>query len=163
MKQLRSQDLALLILLVPIWLVSFALFASEASRGGPLQAPLLVRVPAQSDAYPQFAGYTPGSSHAFPALRPGDEILSVGDVDLRGAKPWRVHAHAFAQTRDDRTLRVAFARAGQRGVATVVVAGDPHVWRVGAVALCFALTAVMRTSHSERWPVVCGLRSCCAR
>jgi class 3 adenylate cyclase len=150
MKQLRSQDLALLVLLVPIWLVSFALFASEASRGGPLQAPLLVRVPIQPDAYPQFAGYTPGSPGAFPALRPGDAVLSVGEVDLRGAMPWRVHAHAFAQTRDDGTLRVAFERAGERGVATVRVAGDPHVWRVGAVALCFALTAVLGILRAPR-------------
>ena len=71
MKGLRAQELLLLGVVVPLWLVCFGLFVHEGLRGGPVQTHLLVGPPDGPGAHPEVVRYRPGYAPSAGGVRPG--------------------------------------------------------------------------------------------
>jgi class 3 adenylate cyclase len=153
MSRLRVQDRVVLAVLLPVWLVCFALFAKERLGGAPAESPLLVAAPERGDAYPTLVRYRPGvAAEEAGALRPGDRLTRVGSVDLRGMDPLRVLAHSYAEADAEGALAVEFERGGLRAAAAVTIRPEEQPWRRLVLAVAFAATAVLvilRAPHSR--------------
>ena len=142
MKRRRNRELPLLAILVAIWVACFALFVREGVRGGPVQTHLLVGPPDGVDVYPVVALLRPGYPATSDGVRPGDRLIRVGDVDLRGAMPWTVYAQTYAEASGN-TVRVEYERDELRATSIERLIDDGSPWRDAIVALGFAITAVL--------------------
>jgi class 3 adenylate cyclase len=142
MERRRAVQLALLAVLVVVWAVCFALFVRQAVRGGPLQTHLMVGPPADAGAYPVVARLRPGYPAHRSGVSPGDVLVRVGDVDLRGAMPWTVYAATYRAAQGD-SLRVELERGGERLQRTETLVREGNPWREAGIALAFAGTAVL--------------------
>ncbi len=140
--RLRSHELVLLAIVVPVWLAGFGLFVVEGVRGGPHQTHLLVGPPDGADAYPTVARYRPGYVPRPGGVGPGDRLIRFGSHDLRGAMPWTVYAHLFAEAVDGR-VEVAYERAGVPATSSEVLVSSGSFWRKAVLTLVFAATALL--------------------
>ncbi len=152
MKRSPSGHRAILAVLCPLWLVCFALFAVDGVRGGPVQTHLIVAPPSDADAYPVVERLRPDLTEPAGAVRAGDTLVRVGDVDLRGAMPWSVHAHLYGAMDGAHRVEVTYERDGRRAVSAETLAPWGRFWREAVVSLAFALTAflvVLRAPESR--------------
>jgi class 3 adenylate cyclase len=142
MQESRTRELALLGCLVALWVACFALLVREGLHGGPPQTHLLVGPPAARDAYPTVARLRPGYRVTAQGVRPGDQLIRVGDTDLRGAMPWTVYARTYAEATGS-SVRVEYERDGHRAVSVEHLVGDGNPWRDAVLAFGFAITAML--------------------
>ena len=95
---------------------------------------------APDGGYPTALDIGPWSAFAGVGLEPGDALIQIGDVDLRGMGPVAFYAHFIAEGRGGEHLPVVFERAGERREGTI----EPPAagWAQLPVSLAFALTAL---------------------
>jgi len=143
MKKMRAGQVALFAVLIPIWVVCFALSAREVLRGGPYQTPIVVQPGEGADGYPVVARHRPGAPAPSDGAQVGDRLVRIGGVDLRGAMPWTVYAQLFAQA-SGASVPIALERDGRPIAATLHLLSEAdHAWQELAVALAFVVTAVL--------------------
>jgi class 3 adenylate cyclase len=142
MERPRSAGLVLLVGLALLWTACFALFVREIARGGPPQTHVLVDPPAGADAYPVVVGLGPGYASTPDGVHAGDRLIRVGSFDLRGAMPWTVYAHLYAEARDG-TVRLEAERDGRPLEAVERLPYDGEPWIEAFIALGFAGTAML--------------------
>lgn len=81
-RQLRLIDTALLAILVPLWVLSFAQ-SLRSSLEPPAFPPLVVSGPEQAGGYPVVVDTRTWPAAPEPALRRGDRIVEMAGADLR--------------------------------------------------------------------------------
>lgn len=115
MSRLAPLDRALVLILVPIWIVCFAIGVRTQLRGGGTAA-LEVTVEA-ADRHPTLTGYFSPFFHSIDplaeaGLRPGDQLIRVGDADLRGVGTFGLYARVIEESSGSLSVPVAFQRDG---------------------------------------------------
>ncbi len=141
MRPLHGRDAALLWIALGIWGLCFALHVSQLRGAGLHWLPFSVAAAPSEGETPRSVGMWSGVGAT--ALRPGDELLAVGDRPLGGASRAAFVASAYAALEaagDGRSAALRIRR--DENVETVVLPTEavPWPWRCTVLSLCFALT-----------------------
>ena len=142
MRRLRNMDLLLLVGLTGLWALAFVLHLGQVVRGGLAWIPVYVDGAAAPDALPTVDSLWPGSETRAQGMLPGDEIVSVGADDLRGAQPLGFVTAVYANAADGR-VPLVLRRAGVELPATLELVPIPYPWRKSIVAASFALLGAL--------------------
>jgi class 3 adenylate cyclase len=86
-------------------------------------------------------GFWPGAAPA--ALAEGDELLAVGDADLRGVGSFGAVARIYQQSAGELSVPVRFARNGHRSETTLELLPVPLAWRTTVVSFAFAVVGAL--------------------
>jgi class 3 adenylate cyclase len=107
---------------------------------------------APDGGYPTALDIAPWSAFVAVGLEPGDALIQIGDVDLRGLGPVAFYAHFLAEARAGISLPVIYQHAGER--RAVVVEPTPAGWSHLPASFAFALTALFLSLRAPPSPVV---------
>ncbi|MDJ0869086.1 MAG: hypothetical protein QNK03_23460, partial [Myxococcota bacterium] len=115
LSRLAPLDKALLLILVPLWLVCFGLAVRSQVEGGGF---IVLGVSlADSASYPMLTGhyYRLHSSNPLElaGLRAGDRLMRLGDADLRGVGGFGFFLHAIREAGRDPDATLVYERAGE--------------------------------------------------
>ncbi|MBW2448744.1 MAG: hypothetical protein JRG83_22910, partial [Deltaproteobacteria bacterium] len=157
MSRLAPLDKALVLILVPIWVVCFSLgVKSQIDGGGFAALGLSIEAP---DAYPVLTGGFQRAPHASdplgPAgLRAGDRLIRLGEIDLRGVGTLGFAARSFDVGKRGLSAPVVYERDGQR-FETSLRLGSLSVFRSTLVAsLAFVAAALFLLLRAQPTPTV---------
>ena len=142
MSRLAPLDKALVLILVPIWVICFALGVRTAIQGG-AEHPLLGLSVEGADRYPALTGqfaFIGDSSLAQSGLRPGDRLVRVGDADLRGVGTLGFAWRSLEEAGREHNVLVVFERDGER-LETFLGLNSRGAARRPLLAAAFALAA----------------------
>jgi signal transduction histidine kinase len=145
-RRLERLDLYLLAILLPLWLIGFALHVHSGFTTR-LAAPAVYAAPPRGDdPYPRVGGVRP-ETWAETALRPGDRLISAGARDLRGVGYVGFEATLLDEARRANPVPVVYERGGARRTTTLSPIPYPVPWfripfLVGMVAA--ALVVMLR-------------------
>jgi len=165
--RLAPLDKALVLILVPLWVVCFALGVRTQIRGGGVvQLGLSVE---DADSHPTLTGdfpfYLPADLLEEAGLRAGDTLLRVGEADLRGAGSLTFTGIAREQSGRDLSVPLVYERDGEQRETALGLAPFSmfRASLAGSVVLVFS--AVILLLRASPTPVVrawfhAGL--CCA-
>jgi GAF domain-containing protein len=142
LRRLRRPDKALLGILLPIWLLCFALHVREVVRSGLAVPPVFV-APSGGEDYPIVGGLRPETYIPDPGLRAGDRVLRAGEVDLRGAGYIHFFAVVLEQAGSELSVPVVFEREDKRGQITLPMSQPPVPWYRIPPLLALAVAAVL--------------------
>jgi class 3 adenylate cyclase len=107
---------------------------------------------AEDGGYPITLDIAPWSEFADIGLEPGDRLVRIGKVDLRGMGPLAFYAHFMAEARSGETLRVTIERGGE--LRATSVRPPPVGWSQLPVSIAFAATALLLSLRAATTPVV---------
>ena len=133
MRRLRPLDATFLGVFGLCWIVCFSLHVKEVIYGKLARVQLFVSVPDSADTYPVLLGFWPGSKARLSGLAVGDQLVGLGQAELRGVQPLGFLARAYEEATTDLHVRVSYVRAGQ--AAQAVVALDPFVSPWGIILM----------------------------
>jgi hypothetical protein len=137
LRRLRTIDAALLVFVVPLWVVSFSLHVKELI-GGPLSwVTIIVTASPDPGGHPVVSGFWPGAEADAQGVRPGDRILRVGATDLAGAGPFAFAAAAYEF--GGSPVPVVVSREGRRESLRFALRPVGASWRLPLISLGFAL------------------------
>lgn len=114
MRRTQVRDTLLLATLVPLWVVCTVLHVREVLRTGLAMPPVFASPPASADDYPTLGGFHLERESGGTGLQPGDRLLRLGDVDLRGVGPVGFSAYAVDQAGPDLRAPLWIERDGRR-------------------------------------------------
>ena len=117
MSRLSPFDKALVLILVPLWVVCFALGVRLEVRGG--AAALVALSVEDSESYPALTGdfsfnLHPSDPLVEAGLRAGDRLVRVGDLDLRGIGTIGFFGYTLEEAGRDLSVPLVFGRDGER-------------------------------------------------
>jgi hypothetical protein len=143
LSRLAPLDKALVLILVPLWLICFSLGVRSVVRGGAHHAGLGLSVE-DADSYPVLTGdFNPVAHPSDPltqaGLLPGDRLVRMGDADLRGVGTLRFSARSIEEARPDASVTLVFERDGARLETSLALV--PVSTRRPQLAAAFALAA----------------------
>jgi class 3 adenylate cyclase len=142
-RKLERWDALLLVTLLPAWLVCFSLHVREVRRSG-LALPPVFAVPSDlGDGYPRVGGLRSETFLAETGLTPGNRMLRVGEVDLRGVGYIGFAAHALAEAGPDLSVPIAFESGGETRRVELRLSTPPVPWFRIPVLLTYAVTALL--------------------
>ncbi len=139
MRRLRVIDIALLTTLAPLWLMAVTLHAVQASRDRIAWPPLHVSSPASAEDYPVLRGQLAGSQPQDLAVAVGDQLLRMGDFDLRGVGPIPFAVLSYAAADAEFRIPLEYLRGGGTGRALVPFARRPFPLRTLPLVLATGL------------------------
>ncbi|MBW2293334.1 MAG: hypothetical protein JRG94_13630, partial [Deltaproteobacteria bacterium] len=143
MSRLAPLDKMLVLILVPLWVVCFALGVRSEFRGG---AVAMVGLSVEdSESYPALTGDFAVSAHpsdllAKAGLRVGDRLIRVGDADLKGVGSLNFAGYTLEESGRDLSVPLVFEREGARFETSLGVAPVSRFLRPFLTA-SFALAA----------------------
>ncbi len=142
MKRLRPLDVVLLAILVPLWLACFALHVREVARDRLARVAVWVTDPGTAASYPIVRGFW-GLQAENSGLVVDDQLVRLGQTDLRGVSPLDFLALAYKESQSTLQVPVGFMRAGAPG--NTVLRFDPVLspWQKVLMTLGFAVTAIL--------------------
>jgi hypothetical protein len=126
LSRLAPLDKALVLILVPLWVVCFVLaLRTQVVCGGipPVELSL-----ADAASYPVLTGryltefYPDRDPLAEAGLRAGDSLVRVGEADLLGVGNIGFYARAVGEAGRDPSVALIFERNGARGEASLALA-----------------------------------------
>ena len=142
MRRLAPIDKALLLTVVPLWVIAFALSLSTAARQVHFSH-AMVSASASAADYPIVVGFRPYLASE-PELRVGDKLLRLGDRELRGISAFAFQVEVLSATQGDSGVVVLFEREGQRREGRLPV--GPYavlIWPTLPVSLAFGIVAIL--------------------
>jgi hypothetical protein len=142
-KRLRPLDAVLLAILVPLWVVCFALQVKVVADGRLAWVPISVRAPENVESYPTVQEFLPGTGTKNSDLAVGDQITQLGKANLRGVGPFGFVARAYEQVGPDLQVPVAFIRAGEQGETVLHLTPVASPWMFLPLTLSFAIAGVL--------------------
>ncbi len=155
MRSLRRIDIALLVVLVPLWTLAVLLHSARVADGRIGWMPLLIEpVP---DGPPRFREWLAGAPEGHPALAPGTQLLRVGELDLTGASRIGFVAAAWSQVDEELGFEVTVAGPGGPMRHRVEIDRVPAPWRMLPMIVFSGLAAVAvllrggGTRHARAW------------
>jgi class 3 adenylate cyclase len=148
-RRLAPLDLALLLVLAPLWAVALGLHATLALRGDLAWVPIEVR-PADGPAgYPTLVAFWPGVQPEVGELSPGARLLRVGAADLAGAGRVGFLLRAYEQAHGPQPPTLTFDRNGARAEAPLPMLPVGAPWRTIPVAATLGVTAALALWRSR--------------
>ena len=144
MRRLGALDATLLAVLVPAWIVAFALHVTQVARGRLAWVGVYVGAPASPAEAPAVRGFWPDAAGREPTdLRAGDRLLRVGGTDLRGVGPVAFAVHAWAEAARAPGVAVAYERDGRTGEAALPFVPIAYPWRMMPLVVGFVLAGTL--------------------
>ena len=114
--------------LLPLWLLCLALHVYQATHDRVAWSDWLVSPPQHPDDYPTLRSFAPMFGGEPGDLRVGDQLIRIGEADLRGVGRLGYFARALEQSDDQLRVTVRFVRAGEPGEATMRLTPMPVPW-----------------------------------
>lgn len=149
MNRLRSLDVALLIIFVPLWILCCVLYVYATAHGKLAWAPFSVRAPESADGYPTVREFLPSTRAAPSAFIVGDQLISLGKTDLRGVGPFGFVARVYEEIGSDLQIPVTFIRAGQQAEALLILTPIASPWVFLPFTLSFMAAGVFALLHER--------------
>jgi class 3 adenylate cyclase len=149
----RRLDRILLLVWLPIW--AFAFFESARHLDEPIGlCPVEVASAAGADDFPTVTGQRRWVQRPAPELRPGDRLLRVGEVDVRGASSLDLFLRFAEAARGAASVPVVYERDGARLEAQLPAnpARFLRTWVI--VSLIYAAVAVLLLWRAPSSPMV---------
>jgi len=142
MSSLTREDRLLLGILVPVFLVCFALHVHEIRRSGLAQLPVWALAD-PGGGPPTVGGFRIETDSAGSGLLPGDRLLRVGDTDLWGAGYVEFDTLALEAVGTGGEAPLVFERDGVRRETSIRARPRPYAWSrplvIGSGALLIVL------------------------
>ena len=151
---MRPIDKTLLVVLGPLWAVSFLLAVKAAVRPAAFPSPLFVSVPASEQEYPTLLAFLRGSPGLDSGLRVGDRLLRLNDVDLRGVSPLGFFVRFVDTATAAQGAMVTYERAGARGQAWLACGTTAILRPLLLASALFAGAAFLLLVRARPSPVV---------
>ena len=141
LRRLAPLDKALVLVLVPLWVVCFALGVRSQIRGGGA-ATFEVSIE-DAESYPTFKGDRMAGPKRLAAtgLRAGDRLIQLGDADLRGVGGLGLNTLRMGEGREPK-VPLIFERDGERRETSLSLMPVSAFRSVLAVSLAFAVSAL---------------------
>jgi hypothetical protein len=143
LRRLHALDKALLVIFVPLWLGCFALHVREVTRGRLAWVPIIVSQPENAGEYPAVRELWPGTGAETSGLVAGDQLVRLGDADLRGVGPIGFVARAYEQADTKLQVPVSFVRGGARDESFLRLTPVAVPWRILLLTLGMVVTGVL--------------------
>jgi len=140
-QRLPPLDVALLAILTPLWALCFTLYLYNIANGRLARIPLLVAAPASAEGYPIIRDFWPGIGAEKLGFAIGDQLVQVGEADLRGVGSFGFTARMYEQA-TNLQAPVTFLRNGVLDSRIVPLNPFAFPWRTLFLTLGFAVTAV---------------------
>ena len=149
-RALGRLDRTLLLVLVPLWVLSFSLHVREVVRSQLVWPWVWVERAADPGAGPTLVGVWPQFVRLAPGLEPGDRILRVGERSAAGFGPVGFAAAALASADAGRRVPLEVERGGQVLARTLTLGASPTPWVFAAISLPFALVGTLILLYAPR-------------
>jgi class 3 adenylate cyclase len=151
-RRLEAIDKALLAILLPLWIVCFALHVREVSRTGFAQPPFFAAPPGPGETYPTVGGFRMERLPPDMSVQVGDRLIRLGDEDLSGRGYFGVDALALEQAGAALVTPLVYERDGERRVTQLSIPSQSLPWyRIPALVLIVAAaSAVLLRSPEPR-------------
>jgi class 3 adenylate cyclase len=143
MRRIQAFDRLLLLVLLPVWLVVFALHVKEIRRTGSAQVPVFASPSWDGDRYPTVGGFRLERESSGTGLQVGDRLLRIGDTDLTGVGYFGFDAIAFDVAGSGLEAPLAFERAGEPQQITLTLRPSTAPWARIPLSLSFVAIAVI--------------------
>jgi class 3 adenylate cyclase len=150
LRLLGRVDRALLLILVPLWAVSFALHVREVVRSQLVWPWVWVERAADASAGPTLIGVWPQFADLAQGLQPGDRIVRIGAHAAAGFGPIDFVAMALASADDRRGVALEVQRDGRSLARTLTLGASPTPWVFAAISLSFALVGTLILLYAPR-------------
>jgi signal transduction histidine kinase/CheY-like chemotaxis protein len=147
--RLTRPDRLLLWTLLPLFAVCLGLHVREIHRSG-LALPGVFATPGGADGYPVVGGVKLERGEGEAALRVGDRLLQIGDVDLRGAGYLSFDAIALEQAGATLSAPLRFERDGVVRSTELPMRGYELPWYRVPVMLASVLIATVVLLRAPR-------------
>ncbi len=156
MKRLTTLDKWLVLILVPLWAVSFGLcLKAQIDGGGYAHIGLSVE---DAESYPALVGEFSFLYSSDPlegaGLRPGDRLVRVGSADLRGVGTLGFFARSRVEGGRDLRVPVAYERGGERRETSLALIPLSLFRGYLAPSLAFAASALFLLLRARPTPMV---------
>jgi class 3 adenylate cyclase len=157
LSRLAPLDKALVLILVPIWVVCFGLGVKTQVRGGGFAAlGLSVEGP---ESYPVLTGDFGAVIHrsdplAAAGLRAGDRLIRLGRTDLLGVGTLDFYTRSAEEAGRDLSVSLTFERNGERRETSLALASVSIVGPALAASLAFAVSALFLLLRGQPTPTV---------
>jgi hypothetical protein len=142
MRRLSLLDTVLLATFTPLWGLCFALYLHNVIRGELARVPVYVTVAEDEDEYPVVRGFRPGTAALNASLEVGDQLLRVGDADLRGVGSLGFVARVYRAAGSTLKTPVTMIRDGSRRETWLNLSPLASSWGMVPVTFGFAAMAV---------------------
>ena len=156
MSRLAPLDKALVLILVPIWVVCFALGVKTQVDGGGIV--LLGLSVEDAESYPALTGEFglayPSSPFEKAGLRAGDLLVRVGEADLRGVGTLDLIGYAREASGRDPSVPVVYERDGERHETSLAVSPVSTFRPLLAISFSFAASALFLLFRAKPTPMV---------
>lgn len=145
MRRLRPLDKALLVTLVPLWTLFFALYVNRLVHGrGVVFVPLVVSASENADGYPTVSWIWRETGSAAPGLAVGDQLLRLGNADLRGVGPLGFLARSYEEVSSAALpVPISFLRTGEHHETLLGLRSIASSWQFLPFTLGFGVTAIL--------------------
>jgi hypothetical protein len=153
LSRLAPLDKALVLILVPLWVVCFGLGVKAQFEGGGFGFVGLSLADAES--YPVFNGEPVGAPGPLDSgLLPGDVLLRVGSADLRGVGGLGFLLRSSQETDRDSSVAVVYRRGGEQHETTLRMnpLSSYRPWL--AASFAYALSALFLLLRASPTPSV---------
>jgi class 3 adenylate cyclase len=157
LSRLAPLDRALVLILVPLWVVCFALAMKVQLDGG---GAALIGVSSSSDRYPILTGESSALFGFDPledaGLRGGDVLIRVGETDLHGFNALQFHHAAWEASVPGSNMTVTYARGGHQSetVLELVPVAGLLPWQ--ATSFAYVASALFLLLRARPTPTVRG-------
>ena len=143
MRRLRLLDVALLVALVPLWIVCWVLSVQMATSGRLAWVPLSVKGAESAESYPTVREFFPGAKEEHPDLLIGDRLIHLGDSDLRGVGSLGFVARVYEETNPGLLVPVTFVRLEKSGETSLHLTPVTSPWVFLLLTLGFVLAGIL--------------------
>jgi class 3 adenylate cyclase len=160
LSRLAPLDRALVLILVPLWVVCFALGVRNQVRGGPLAVSGLGLTVEDAESYPTLTGeffraVHPSDPLVEAGLRAGDRVVQVGGADLRGVGSMLgFSALILDEAGRDLSVPLVLERDGDRLETSLTLVPNSIVRPYLVVAFAFAASALFLLLRGRPTPAV---------
>jgi class 3 adenylate cyclase len=158
LSRLAPLDKALVLILVPIWVVCFALGVRTQVRGGGYTVGLALSVE-DADHYPELTGEFSRLLHqsdplAEAGLRAGDRLIRLGNADLRGVDTLGLVTRTVDETRGELSVPLVFERNTERFAISLPVPPVSIIRPIVAASFAMAVSALFLLFRGRPTPTV---------
>lgn len=143
MRRLPLADRWILLTLVPLWFICQLLHVDRQVSPLPLAwLPVYLEAAPGPEQGPRVIGLWPETERLAEAIRPGDELIAVGERSLRGASRLRVWMEAFPAAEEGR-VPFEVLRDGAPLEAVLPLQEVPVAWGHLPLSLALGITAIL--------------------
>jgi len=150
-RRLAATDRLLLGTLIPLWACFLCISIGEGLRNGQLRIPLVPRSAESPSSYPTVWDASWADDPSDADLRAGDELLRVGDYDMRGLGAGTVVMRLIEAARETGGATIELERAGRRWTTRLEARPKSDWWAPVPFSLACVLAVALILLRRPDW------------